>query len=222
MSLTDTAVTEALRAVIDPNTGKDFVSTKQLRNLKVEAGDVSFDVELGYPAKSQIPGLRKALIAAVRALPGVEQRQRQPVLEDHRPRGAARRAAAAHDQEHRRRGVRQGRGGQEHDRLQPGAGAGCRGCACGHPGRRHLRPQPADDDGHRGPAREQRRQDHGAAGELRRAGDVDRLPGGHRQPDDLARPDGHPGAGAVAAPDQLGRAGLPDRGHAARAPATSS
>jgi ATP-binding protein involved in chromosome partitioning len=72
MSLTDTAVTEALRAVIDPNTGKDFVSTKQLRNLKVEAGDVSFDVELGYPAKSQIPGLRKALIAAVRALPGVE------------------------------------------------------------------------------------------------------------------------------------------------------
>jgi ATP-binding protein involved in chromosome partitioning len=43
-----------------------------LRNLKVEAGDVSFDVELGYPAKSQIPALRKALIAAVRTLPGVE------------------------------------------------------------------------------------------------------------------------------------------------------
>ena len=72
MSLTDTAVTEALRAVVDPNTGKDFVSTKQLRNLKVEGGDVAFDVELGYPAKSQIPALRKALIAAVRALPGVD------------------------------------------------------------------------------------------------------------------------------------------------------
>jgi ATP-binding protein involved in chromosome partitioning len=72
MSLTDTAVTEALRAVVDPNTGKDFVSSKQLRNLKVEGGDVAFDVELGYPAKSQIPALRKALIAAVRALPGVD------------------------------------------------------------------------------------------------------------------------------------------------------
>jgi ATP-binding protein involved in chromosome partitioning len=72
MSLTDTAVADALKSVVDPNTGKDFVSTKQLRNLKVEGGDVSFDVELGYPAKSQIPALRKALIAAVRTLPGVE------------------------------------------------------------------------------------------------------------------------------------------------------
>jgi ATP-binding protein involved in chromosome partitioning len=72
MSLTDAAVTEALKSVIDPNTGKDFVSTRQLRNLKVEGGDVAFDVELGYPAKSQIPALRKALIAAVRTLPGVE------------------------------------------------------------------------------------------------------------------------------------------------------
>jgi ATP-binding protein involved in chromosome partitioning len=72
MSLTDTAVADALKSVVDPNTGKDFVSTKQLKNLKVEGGDVSFDVELGYPAKSQIPVLRKALIAAVRTLPGVE------------------------------------------------------------------------------------------------------------------------------------------------------
>jgi ATP-binding protein involved in chromosome partitioning len=72
MSLTDSTVAEALKSVIDPNTGKDFVSTRQLRNLKVEGGDVAFDVELGYPAKSQIPALRKALIAAVRTLPGVE------------------------------------------------------------------------------------------------------------------------------------------------------
>jgi ATP-binding protein involved in chromosome partitioning len=72
MSLTDTAVADALKSVVDPNTGKDFVSTRQLKNLKVEGGDVSFDVELGYPAKSQIPALRKALIAAVRTLPGVD------------------------------------------------------------------------------------------------------------------------------------------------------
>jgi ATP-binding protein involved in chromosome partitioning len=72
MSLTEAAVTEALKTVVDPNTGKDFVSTRQLKNLKVEGGDVSFDVELGYPAKSQVPTLRKALIAAVRTLPGVE------------------------------------------------------------------------------------------------------------------------------------------------------
>ncbi|MBL0720759.1 iron-sulfur cluster carrier protein ApbC [Piscinibacter sp. Jin2] len=72
MSLTDAAVLAALQTVSDPNTGKDFVSTRTVKNLKVDGGDIAFDVELGYPAKSQIPPLRKALIAAVRTLPGVE------------------------------------------------------------------------------------------------------------------------------------------------------
>ncbi len=72
MSLTESALQEALKAVVDPNTGRDLVSTKLLRNLKIEGGDVSFEVELGYPAKSQVPALRKALIAAARTLPGVE------------------------------------------------------------------------------------------------------------------------------------------------------
>jgi ATP-binding protein involved in chromosome partitioning len=62
----------ALQTVIDPNTGKDFVTTKQLKNLIVEAGHVSFDVELGYPAKSQIPALRSALMAAAQGVTGVE------------------------------------------------------------------------------------------------------------------------------------------------------
>jgi ATP-binding protein involved in chromosome partitioning len=62
----------ALSAVIDPNTGKDLVSTKQIKNLQVSGGEVSFEVELGYPAKSQIPQLRTALIAAAKSVPGVE------------------------------------------------------------------------------------------------------------------------------------------------------
>ena len=61
----------ALGAVKDTNTGTDFVSTKQVRNLQVDGGQVSFDVELGYPAKSQVPQLRTALIAAAKAVPGV-------------------------------------------------------------------------------------------------------------------------------------------------------
>ncbi len=63
---------QALQTVVDPNTGKDFVSTKQLKNLTVEGGSVSFDVELGYPAKSQIPALRQALIAAAKGVAGVD------------------------------------------------------------------------------------------------------------------------------------------------------
>lgn len=63
---------QALQAVIDPNTGNDFVSTRALKNLEVNGGDVSFDVELGYPAKSQIPTLRRELIAAAKAVAGVD------------------------------------------------------------------------------------------------------------------------------------------------------
>ena len=69
---TNDDILAALKAVIDPNTGKDFVSTKSVKNLSVSEGDVAFDVELGYPAKSQIPGFRKALIAAAKGVPGVE------------------------------------------------------------------------------------------------------------------------------------------------------
>jgi ATP-binding protein involved in chromosome partitioning len=62
----------ALSSVTDPNTSSDFVSTKQLKNLQVNGGDVAFDVELGYPAKSQIPQLRSALIAAAKGVAGVQ------------------------------------------------------------------------------------------------------------------------------------------------------
>jgi ATP-binding protein involved in chromosome partitioning len=61
----------ALQTVIDPNTGTDFVSTKALKNLQRTGDDVSFDVELGYPAKSQIAGLRRALVAAAKGVAGV-------------------------------------------------------------------------------------------------------------------------------------------------------
>ena len=69
--VTDTALLEQLKTVIDPNTGKDFVSTRQLKNLKIDGASVAFDVELGYPAKSQIDALRTALIAAARRVAGV-------------------------------------------------------------------------------------------------------------------------------------------------------
>ncbi len=63
---------QALAAVIDPNTGHDFVTSKSIKNLHVTDGDVAFDVELGYPAKSQIAGFRKSLIAAAKSVAGVD------------------------------------------------------------------------------------------------------------------------------------------------------
>ena len=72
MALTEQAVMAAIAGVIDPKTGRDFVSTKSVKNFTLTDGDVAFEVELGYPAKSQIPGFRKALIAAAKGVAGVD------------------------------------------------------------------------------------------------------------------------------------------------------
>ena len=70
-TFTEASLLERLATVADPNTGRDFVSAKQIRNLRIEGGDVSFDIELGYPGRSQHAALRQALVSAARALPGV-------------------------------------------------------------------------------------------------------------------------------------------------------
>ncbi len=71
IAVTESALLEALKIVTDPNTGKDFVSTRAVKGLRIDGGDIAFQVELGYPGKSQHAALRKALIAAARSVPGV-------------------------------------------------------------------------------------------------------------------------------------------------------
>jgi len=72
MSITENDVKTALSGVIDPNTQKDFVTTKSVKNIKIDGGQVTFELELGYPAASQVENLRGMAAAAVLELPGVE------------------------------------------------------------------------------------------------------------------------------------------------------
>jgi len=69
--ITEAQVLAALQTVVDPETGTDFVTGKQVRNLRINGAAVSFDIELGYPAASQIDGLRARLEAAVSRVEGV-------------------------------------------------------------------------------------------------------------------------------------------------------
>jgi ATP-binding protein involved in chromosome partitioning len=71
MSITAEDVKAALTSVLDPNTGKDFVSAKEVKNVKVEGGAVSLDIELGYPARSQHAGIKALVSDALARLPGV-------------------------------------------------------------------------------------------------------------------------------------------------------
>ena len=66
MSLSEAAVQDALRQLVDPNTGKDFVATRSSRNIKVAGEDVSLDIELGYPGKSQFEPIRRQVAQALR------------------------------------------------------------------------------------------------------------------------------------------------------------
>ncbi len=71
MAVTVEAVQAALKALIDPNTQKDYVSTRSAKNIKVDGDKVSLDVELGYPAKTQIDAIRSSVVEALKAVPGV-------------------------------------------------------------------------------------------------------------------------------------------------------
>ena len=72
MSLTVEAVQAALKGLIDPNTQIDFVTSKSVKNVRVDGSDVSLDIVLGYPAKSQFDAIRKSVIAVLRELPEVK------------------------------------------------------------------------------------------------------------------------------------------------------
>ncbi|MEA3194588.1 MAG: ATP-binding protein involved in chromosome partitioning [Betaproteobacteria bacterium] len=67
MSVNESSVQDALRKLVDPNTGKDFVATRSARNIKISGSDVSLDIELGYPGKSQYEPIRRQVIQALKA-----------------------------------------------------------------------------------------------------------------------------------------------------------
>jgi ATP-binding protein involved in chromosome partitioning len=67
MSLTEAQVQSALTGVKDPHTGKDYVASRAVKNIKIDGASVSLDIELGYPAKSQHGVIRKAVADALKA-----------------------------------------------------------------------------------------------------------------------------------------------------------
>ena len=71
MPISEADVQAALKEVVDPNSGKDFVSQKSVKNLKVTGSDVSLDIELGYPAKSQFESVRRLVAGRLKQIPEI-------------------------------------------------------------------------------------------------------------------------------------------------------
>ena len=71
MAIAEIDIQNVLREVLDPNTGKDFVSSKSAKNIKIDGNNISLDIVLGYPAKSQFAPIQAMVETALKAIPGI-------------------------------------------------------------------------------------------------------------------------------------------------------
>ena len=74
MSITDVEVQTALSRLIDPNTKKDFLASRAIKNIEINGNDLSLDILLGYPAKSVWDEIRSMVEDHLRDnLPSIKQ-----------------------------------------------------------------------------------------------------------------------------------------------------
>lgn len=71
MALSELVIQSTLKLCIDPNTGKDFISAKSIKNIQIQQQDVQLDVVLGYPAQSQLDAIRVLVTEALRSIDGI-------------------------------------------------------------------------------------------------------------------------------------------------------
>ncbi len=72
MAITEILVQSTLKLCIDPNTGRDFITSKSAKNIQITGNHVSVDIVLGYPAKSVMADVQALVVNHLKALEGVE------------------------------------------------------------------------------------------------------------------------------------------------------
>ncbi|MDT8999254.1 iron-sulfur cluster carrier protein ApbC [Paucibacter sp. APW11] len=71
-AIQEASVLQALSSVIDPHTGEALTAGKQLKPLRIKGGQLSLELELGYPAATQHQAFAEALRQAALTVAGVE------------------------------------------------------------------------------------------------------------------------------------------------------
>ena len=71
MALSEQQVQAALKEITDPNTGKDFVASKSVRNIRIDGNNVALDIVLGYPAKTVMAAIQQQVTDKLKSLPDV-------------------------------------------------------------------------------------------------------------------------------------------------------
>jgi ATP-binding protein involved in chromosome partitioning len=71
MSLSELQIQTALKQLTDPNTGKDFLTSKAAKNIRIDGNKVALDIVLGYPANSVMAEIQALVQAKLKTLPEV-------------------------------------------------------------------------------------------------------------------------------------------------------
>ncbi|BBP01426.1 iron-sulfur cluster carrier protein ApbC [Sulfuriferula nivalis] len=71
MAISELQIQTALKTAIDPNTRKDFVTSKAIRNIKIDGDNVVLDVVLAYPAQSQLDVIRQIVVDKLQTVTGI-------------------------------------------------------------------------------------------------------------------------------------------------------
>ena len=72
MAIADLDIQNALKTLIYPNTGKDFITSKSAKNIQISGNNVSLDIVLGYPAKSVMNNVKVLVENHLKNLAGLE------------------------------------------------------------------------------------------------------------------------------------------------------
>jgi len=74
-AVTNEAVEAAIKEYVEPHLGRDLVSTKSVKSIDIEGGQVKVQVILGFPAKGAAEAIAKAVAEKVRGVEGVTDAQ---------------------------------------------------------------------------------------------------------------------------------------------------
>jgi ATP-binding protein involved in chromosome partitioning len=71
MAITELLIQSTLKLCIDPNTEKDFISSKSVKNIQINGNDVSLDIVLGYPANSVLDDIKQLVTNDLKTIDGI-------------------------------------------------------------------------------------------------------------------------------------------------------
>lgn len=71
MTISEQQIQSVLKQIIDPATGRDYITSKEVHNIQIEQNNVAIEIELGYPANSVKDVIRQRIVESLRTIPDI-------------------------------------------------------------------------------------------------------------------------------------------------------